>query len=251
VQHASVNLGEVGPGGITLVVDVWRDPSSGELAFQFHGDHDVDLLRGKSLFGVIEGRLADQTVYQRVADAWIVIHERYGLTASRTLAALQAGATEARPALMNLPKPDPREFTYSRDFGTDLGALRHAARFPVPSPGPRLDGRVLAHVSLDRVETSNVGPGNLADIIYSSNPAKLGAGDSEVLLNVAPPSSPVGSSYATFFANSRHRISGVDARVTSDGDVILRYHGSYILVRLGENASDSRWRSILGQIARS
>jgi hypothetical protein len=251
VQHASISLGNVGPNGVPLVVDVWRDPSGGEFAFQVHGDHDVDLLRGRTIFGVTEGRLGDQTLFQHVGDAWTVIHERYGLTAARTLAALNAGETVARPALMTVPKPDPNEFTYSRDFGTDLAGLRRAARFPVPAPGPRLDGRVLAHVSLDRVETSNVGPGNLADIVYSSNPAKLGSGDTEVVLNVAPPDSPTGSSYATFFAKSRHRISGLDARITGDGDVILRYHGSYILVRLGENASDSHWRAVLGRIARS
>jgi hypothetical protein len=253
VQHASVSLGNVGPYGLPLVVDVWRESPTGEFAFQFHGDHDVDLLRGRTIFGVIEGRLGDQTLYRRVADAWTVIHERYGLTAARTLAALKSGETVARPTLMNVPKPDPHEYTYSRDFGTDLAALRRAARFPVPSPGLRLDGRVLAHVSLDRVETSNVGPGNLADIIYSSNPAKLGAGDTEVLLDVAPPDSPFGSSYATSFADSRQRIPGpgYDARITSDGDAILRYHGSYVLVRLGENASDGRWRTVLRRIARS
>jgi hypothetical protein len=248
-----VNFGNVGPAGIPVIVDVWSDPSTGELAFQFHGDRDVDLLRGKTIFGVIEGRLADETVYQHLVDAWRILHERYLLTPARTLAALRAGETVARPALMRVPKPDPLEFTYSRDFGTDLAALRRAARFSVPSPGLRLDGRVLAHVSLDRVETSNVGPGNVAVIIYSSKPARLGAGDTEVLLNVAPPDSPSGSSYATFFSKSHHRISGpgYDARITSDGDVILRYHGSYVLVRLDENASDSHWRTVLGQIARS
>jgi hypothetical protein len=245
VQHASIGLGNVGPGGVPLVVDVWSDPSTGEIAFRIQGDTDVDLLRARTIFDVTDGRLAGETVYQRAGDAWTIIHERYGLTSARTTAALAAGETVPRPPLMTVPKPDSIGFIYSRDFGTDLAALRNAARFPVPSPGPRLDSRVLAHASLDRVEASNVGPGNLAVIIYSSNPAKLGAGDTEVLLNAAPPTSPSGSSYATFFAKSRHRISGVDARITSLGDVILRYHGSYVLVRMDENASDSHWRAVL------
>jgi hypothetical protein len=251
VEHASINLGHVGPGGLLLVVDVWRDPSSGELAFRIQGDTDVDLLRRRTIFDVIDGRLASKTVYQRAGDAWTIIRERYGVTGAGTLAALKAGETVTRPALMTVPKPDPMGFIYSRDFGTDLAALRHAAPFAVPSPGPRLDARALADVSLDRVGTSTVGPGNLAVIIYSSNSAKIGAGDTEVLLNVAPPNSPSGSSYATYFASSSHRISGVDARITSLGDVILRYHGSYVLVRLDEKASDSHWRTVLRRIAQS
>jgi len=50
-----------------------------------------------------------------------------------------------------------------------------------------------------------------------------------VLLNVASPAGGWwGASYATFFFKSRRRIEGpgYDARLTSDGDAILRYHGS-------------------------
>ena len=253
VRHASVRLGNVGPGGIPLVVDVWSDTSTGELAFQVRGGTDVSLLRGRTIFGVTDGRLGDETVYQSVRDAWRIVHERYGLTAAQATAALAAGETIARPALMTVPKRDPYEYTFTRDFGTNMGALRRAARFALPSPGPRLDGRMLADVSLTRTRTVNGDLGNLGVIIYSSNPARLGAGDTEDLLNVASPTSGAGASYATFFSNTGRRIAGpgYDARIMNDGDAILRYHGSYVLVRLDEQASGSRWRSVLGRIARS
>ena len=140
VRHASVQLRH---GSLAIVVDVWRDASTGELAFRMRGADDLALLRGRTIFGVIEGRLGDVTVYSHLRDAWKVIRERYGLTAARTNAVLAAGETVRRPALLAVPKPDPDEYTLSLDFGTDIAALRHAARFAVPSPGRRLDGRVL------------------------------------------------------------------------------------------------------------
>jgi hypothetical protein len=139
------------------------------------------------------------------------------------------------------------------DFGTNLKALRRTAGFAVPSPGLRLDGRKLAVVSLSRTVTTNLDSGPLAVIVYSSDPARLGAGSSEIVINVAPPTTGVGQSYASFFAKSRRHVggTGVDARLTSDGDAILRYHGSYVFVRLDGKSSDGRWRTVLQRIAQS
>jgi hypothetical protein len=253
VRHASANLG-AGPGGVPTVVDVWHDSATGEFAFQLRGGGgDRCLLRRKTIDEVISGQLGVVTTYSDVMDAWRVITARYGLTAARTNALLASGETVTRPALMTVPKPDPNEYTVARDFGTNLTALRRVAGFSVPSPGPRLDGRRLAVVSLSRTRTAHLDSGPLGVIIYSSDPAKLGGGDTETLLNVAPPTSGVGQSYAAFFAKSRRDVggAGIDARLTSDGDAILRYHGSYVLVRLGGQASDSRWRTVLRRIARS
>jgi len=247
VRHAAVRLAHPGPGGLPLVVEVWHETSTGEFTVRLRGDSDVELLRGRTIYSVTDGRVFDVTTYSKLGDAWRVVHERYGLTAKRANAALAAGRAVARPKLMTVPKPDPDEYTVTRDFGTNVAALRHAAGFAVPSPGPRLDGRALADVSLSRTRTSNGDSGDVGFIGYSSKPG----GDTEVTLDVAPPASGWGASYATFFAKSRKRIAGYDARLTSDGDAILRYHGSYVLVRLDEQGTASRWRAVVGQIARS
>lgn len=249
VRHASVRLEHPGPGGLPLVVDVWRDAADGELAFRLRGGGDVSLLRGRTIFDVVDGRLGDVTVYSRLRRAWNIIDARFGVTAARTSAALAAGETVARPALMTVPKPDPYEYTFSRDFGANLAALRRAVRFAVPSPGPRLDGRALWDVLLSRTRTANADSGELGVIIYSSKPS----GDNQVLLNAASAENGNGVAYAGFFARSRRRVGGpgVDARLTDDGEAILRYHGSYVLVQLDGRATESRWRSVLGRIARS
>jgi hypothetical protein len=249
VRHGSVRLAHRGPGGIVLVVDIWRDASNGELAFRLRGDTDVSLLRGRTLFDVIEGQLSDATLYTDRRRAWSVIRARFGVTERRATAALAAGEMVPRPALMTVPKRDPQEYSYSRDFGTDLAALRRAARFAVPSPGLRLDGRPLWAVLLSRTLTSGNDSGEVGVIIYSSSPR----GDDQVLLNAASAESGNGVDYAGFFARSRRRVGGpgVDARVTDDGEAILRYHGSYVLVRLDGRATESRWRRVLRQIARS
>src|SRR5581483_3863229 len=80
VQHASVNLGHVGPRGLPLVVDVWRDPSSSQLVFRIRGDSDRSILRRRTLYDVTAGSLSDTTVYLRARDAWAVIQARFGLT---------------------------------------------------------------------------------------------------------------------------------------------------------------------------
>jgi hypothetical protein len=242
VRHASVRLGHT-PAGLPIVVDVWRDASNSELAFRIRGDSDRSLLRGRTLFDVIEGQLADTTVYRHAAEAWIIVHARFGVTAARAEAALAAGETVARPAVMTVPKPDPAEYTFSRDFGTDIAALRHAARFAVPSPGRRLDGHVLTHVALFRTHTFHGDSGDVGVIMYSS----------QVLLNAASAASGRGADYATFFAKSRRHVGGpgVDARLTDAGQAILRYHGSYVLVQLDGRVSDGRWRAVLDRIARS
>jgi hypothetical protein len=248
VQHAAVSLGS--HEGHTFVVDVWRDPSNGETAFRFQGESDDDVLRGRTLASVSEGKLVDTTVYSTSSAAWKIVDARFGLTASRTHQALAAGDLVDRPALMTLPTADTSggDYVFVRDFGTDLAALRHAARFAVPSPGRRLDGLKLADASLDRWLSGD--PGYVADITYANS---LRSGSDQILLNIALPSTTVGSSYASLYGQSRERITGpgYEARRTSDGDLILRYHGSYVLVRIDGSQTDARIRSILQRIARS
>jgi hypothetical protein len=234
---------------MTLVVDIWRDASNGELAFRLRGGTDVTIVRERTIFDVVESKLSDATVYSSRRHAWSVISARFGVTESRTSAALAAGETVARPKLMTVPKPDPQEYSFSRDFGTDLAALRRAARFAVPLPGPRLDGRALWDVSLSHTRTATGDSGPVGVIIYSNN----ASGDNQVLLNVASAESGNGADYADFFTRSRRPVggAGVDARLIDEGEAILRYRGSYVLVRLDGRTTDSRWRGVLRQIARS
>jgi hypothetical protein len=176
-----VRLARPGPGGLPLTVDVWRDQSDGEFAFRLRGDGDVSLMHGRTIYDVVDGRLSDVTVYSSVRRAWNIIGARFGLTQVRTTAALSAGDRVARPTLMTVPKPDPYEYTFSRDFGANVAALRRAARFAVPPPGPRLDGRALWDALLSRTRTASTDSGAIGVIIYSSSPS----GQNQILLNVA------------------------------------------------------------------
>jgi len=250
VQHATVPLGQ-------LVVELWRNPVDGEVAFQFQGSHDWTILRRRTLYDLIEGRLSNVTVYLTAADAWKKIQHWYGLMPEHVDAALSGGDSVARPQLMEVPKLDraTRGYLYARDFGTDTGRLRKAAHFPVPAPGPTLAGLQLADVSL----LQSRGPGRLVDIgyvaylVYSADPDRIGTGERLLGLDAASPRSGWGGSYRDFFVRSRTRLvgSGYDARQTSDGRVILRYHGSYVLVAPNWDLPLSQLRAVLSKIGRS
>ena|SRR5436309_6516722 len=155
---------------------------------------------------------------------------------------------------MDVPKPDWSEktYTYSIDYGTNVGALRRGVRFAVPSPGARLAGLKLAEVMLVRF----LGPdsGRLGVLIYSSNPARVGLGDDrEIRLTAASPVRGFGAAWRTEFVNSGDKLSGpgYDARLVDSADAVLRYHGAYVLVTIRLNLSRAGWRRILAQIARS
>jgi hypothetical protein len=250
VQHAIVPVGDA-------VVELWRDPVDGELALQFQGSGDRTILRRRTLYHLIEGHLSNVTVYLTAADAWKPIRVRYGLTPEQIDAALGRGDSVARPQLMEVPKLDraTRGYLYARDFGTDTGRLRKAARFSVPAPGPTLAGLRLARVGL----LQSRGPGRLRDIgyvaslVYSATPDRIGTGERRLALDAASPRSGYGGSYRDFFVKSRTRIvgRGYDARLASDGRVILRYHGSYVLVDLNLDLSPGRLRAVLSKIGRS
>src|SRR5919204_5163759 len=71
VQHATVPVGQ-------YHVELWRDPADGELVFQFEGSGDWEILRRRTLYDLIEGRLASVNVYLSTAMAWKSIGLRYG-----------------------------------------------------------------------------------------------------------------------------------------------------------------------------
>jgi hypothetical protein len=251
VQHALVPVGQV-------AVELWRDPGDGELALQYQGSDDWTILRRRTRYDLIEGRLSNVTVYLTTARAWKPIHSQYGFTPEQVDAALDSSQRVDRPRLMDIPSLDrpTRAYFFVRDFGTDVGRLRKAARFPVPAPGQTLAGLQLANVSLSQFR----GPGRLVDggyvasLFYSANPDHLGRGERQLALEAAWPRTNAGDSYRrSFFAASSLRLvgPGYDARLTSTGDAILRYQGIYVLVSLRLDLSVSRLRAVLSQIGRS
>jgi hypothetical protein len=125
-----------------LPLELWRDPADGEVALRWQGSSDWTLLRGRTRFDLIEGHLNRLVVYVTGATAWKPIHEEYGVTEAEVDAALDAGDHVQRPSLMNVPNLDrpSHPYYFVRDFGSDVGMLRRAARFPVPAPGPILAG---------------------------------------------------------------------------------------------------------------
>jgi hypothetical protein len=250
VQHATVPLGQ-------HAVEVWRDPTDGEVALQLEGADNWTILRRRTLYHTIEGHLSNVTVYLTAADAWKPIHLQYGLLPDQVDAALSGGDNVARPALMEVPRLDraTRGYLYARDFATDTGRLRKAAHFPVPAPGPTLAGLRLADVSLFQLR----GPGRLVDIgyvaylVYSADPDRVGTGERMLGIDAASPRSGWGGSYRDSFIKSRTRLvgPGYDARLSSDGRAILRYHGSYALVAPNWDLTLGRLRTVLAKIGRS
>lgn len=251
VQHATL------PVGSSLVVELWRDPTDGELALQLQGSDNWTILRRRTLYDLIDGRLNDVAVYLTAARAWRSIRARYGLTPGQVDAALGGGDSVDRPPLMDLPRLDrpPRAYFFVRDFGTDVRRLRQAAHFPVPSPGPTLAGLRLAHVSL----TQSRGPGRLVDggyvanLFYSANPEHSGTGERQLAIFAASPRSSAGDSYRMSFTASSTRLvgPGYDARLSSHGDTILRYQGIYVLIFPRIELSLGQLRAVLSQIGRS
>jgi hypothetical protein len=250
VQHATVPVKGA-------VIEVWRDPTDGELALRVQGADSWTILRRRTLYYLVEGQVSNVTVYLTPAQAWKPIHIQYRLISEQVDAALCGGDNVDRPQLMEVPKLDraTRAYLYARDFGTDTGRLRKAAHFPVPAPGPTLAGLHLADVSL----LQSRGPGRLVDIgyvaylVYSADPNRIGTGERLLGLDAASPRSGWGGSYRDFFVKSRIRLvgRGYDARRTSDGRVILRYRTSYVLVAPNWDLPLGQLRAVLSKIGRS
>lgn len=250
VQHAVVPVRQ-------FALEVWRDPADGELALQFQGSDSWTILRGRTLYYQTEGRVSNVAVYLTAPDAWKPIHSQYGLTPEQVDAALSGGDRVDRPPLMDLPRLErpPRAYFFVRDFGTDVRRLRQAAQFPVPSPGPTLAGLRLARVSL----TQSRGPGRLVDggyvanLFYSANPEHSGTGERQLAIFAASPRSSAGDSYRMSFTASSTRLvgPGYDARLSSRGDTILRYHGIYVLIFPRIDLSARQLRTVLSRIGRS
>jgi hypothetical protein len=250
VQHATVPVGQ-------YVVELWRDPADGELAFQLGGSDDWEILQRQTLYDLIDGRLNGVTVYSAAARAWRPIRSRFGLTPDQVDAALAAGDRVDRPELMDVPRLDrsTRSYFFRKDFGTDVRALRKAARFPVPSPGLTLAGLRLADVSLgqSRVPGRLVDGGYVADLVYSATPDHLGTGERQLSVDAAPSGTAAADSYKRFFLAGGQWLArpGYDARLTPDGQAILRYRGLYVLVFPRFDLPLSDLREVLRKIANS
>jgi hypothetical protein len=250
VQHAVVPVGR-------YLVELWRDPADSEVAFRLQGSEDWEIFRRQRLYDFVEGHVDSVSVYSTVNRGWKSIRLRYGVTQDQADAALAAGDRVDRPPLMEVPRLDrtPRAYLFVRDFGTDVRALRKSARFPVPSPGLTLAGLRLADVAL----TQSRGPGRLVDggyvanLFYSATPDRLGTGESHFAVEAASPRSSAGDSYKRSFLSSPRRLvgPGYEARLTSDGQAILRYHGIYVLLVPTFELPMSELRAALSQVANS
>jgi hypothetical protein len=250
VEHATVPRGQV-------VVELWRDPTDGALALQLQGSGDYELLRRRTLYDFVEGQVSEVTVFSTTSVPWKRIRLRYGVTREEVDAALAAGDRADRPSLFDVPKLDRtrRAYFFVEDFGTNVRALRKAARFPVPSPGLTLAGLRLADVAL----TQSRGPGHLVDrgyvanLFYSATPDRPGTGERQLSVAAASSGTGAGDSYRQFFLSSRRRLvgPGYEARLTDDGQAILRYRGIYVLVFPQFDLSLSGLRAVLGKVANS
>jgi hypothetical protein len=250
VEHAAIPLGR-------YLVELWRDPADGALALQFQGSGDYVLLRRRTLYAFEEGHVNTVSVFSTTTAPWKRIHLRFGVTSEQADAALAAGDHADRPPLMDIPRLDrtTRAYLFVRDFGTDVRALRKAARVPVPSPGLTLAGLRLADVAL----TQSRGPGRLVDggyvanLFYSATPERLGTGERQFAVEAASPRSWAGDSYKQSFLSSPRRLvgPGYDARLTSDRQAILRYHGIYVLLFPHFDLPLSALRAALRKVANS
>jgi hypothetical protein len=130
VEHALVAVGK-------FSVEVWRDPADGELALQWQGADSWTLVRGRRVFRVIEGRLAQLEVYAATADLWRRIRAEYGLSPDQVDSALRSGDEVGRPSLMDVPSLDrpSRPYLFVRDFGTKVSYCARRQIFPCPPPG--------------------------------------------------------------------------------------------------------------------
>lgn len=219
VQHAVVQH-----------VEVWRD-ASGEYAFRFLGDTRVRIVRGTTAFTVEDGALVEHDRYPSAAAGWRVVAEQFAVTRAQTAAALAAGDGVARPALMTLPTRRAESFTDVNHFGPDIGALRHAVPWWVPSPGPIVAG---LRLSDDSVVSESMGRVALQE---------YDAGKRILVFETAAPGSEQARDDARFFRLS-HQWVDANARFASGG-LIVRRGASYVSILTQEwGPTPSQWRAI-------
>lgn len=247
VEHAVVTSAAEAPA-----VQLWRDPSTGLVALQHDGEASLVLVQGRTVDHVDDGHLTELATYRSAHRAWAGVELRFALAQSTALAALAAGDQVRRPALMDVPRPSP-DVTFTRvwDYDTSLAALQRSVRFPVPAPGARLAGLQLADAARVRTRSAAEDTGLTAMIAYSSDPARLGTDDRELILNAAPPTSGMGAANAALFKTLRDRMTGHgwEARFAKDGAAILRRRGSYVVVTASWAPTQAAWRAIFARIA--
>ena len=125
--------------------------------------------------------------YLHASQAWSLPRDLLGVTHSQISAALHHGHPAVQPGWVEFVHDPLRgEISTQWNYGTDIAAMHHAFGAPLLWGGRRLKGWRLAIVSRvsDRLNDSSLNEysGITSDIVYSSDPSRIGNGDCEISL---------------------------------------------------------------------
>lgn len=228
------------------------------IAITYRASTDVAVVHKHTLTYWSDGRLTTITRYH-YGGLWHALYIRFGVTQGMITRSLSSRANTvelssplARKAAAASDQPPPVTTTVD-DYADNLPALVHAAPFAIRYAGPSVLEYRLAHgyiASVNNPARSKPASGPIVTIVYSSDPAKLGAGDHQLTLNFASKASSAGQANATFLGGHRPSIkaNGIVAYKANENQIVFDLGQVVGVITSTLQLTDSQWKTIVSAL---
>jgi hypothetical protein len=232
--------------------------ASGQIAIAFEGSTDVAIVDGRKLTYWSEGRRTEVIRYH-YRGLWRGLFIRFGITESTVRHALSSKTNIRRVAsplarhTAGTNDEPPPVLTTVDDYGDNVGALARNTPFPIRHAGSAVLGYQLMQLYIATVNNPFRGgtvSGPIATLIYSTDPAELGAHDHRLTLNFAARASQAGEVNARFIGGGRPsvRAKGLVGYKANRNQIVFELGPAIGVITSTLLLEDSQWRTLLSSL---